>query len=171
MVYPKYERAYKIATLINHEIIFNYTEAFRLNQQWLEHNKGLLASEADFAEKHFTTGRFTECEERITRLLADPTLEANTKISLQAIEIANLLAIGKGSRVPSRMDSLIEAITSQPADFRVTWQFGGTRRFINQHEKLASHRAWLDQLFVTIGGSNREDILKSLKEIRAKFKQ
>jgi hypothetical protein len=46
--------------------------------------------EADFAEKHFTTARFAECEKRIDQFLSAATLEADIIIALRAIDIANL---------------------------------------------------------------------------------
>ena len=170
-IYPKYAIAYQMSASIYHGNLFNYAEVFRLNQQWLENNPGDLAAEADFAENHFTTARFTECEQRIGKLLARPDMETNAKVVLRTIEIANLIAMGKTNLVPAKMGSLISAVSSQPADFQVRWQFDGTRHFIGQHEKLASHRAWVIQLLEAIGGGNREEILKGLNEVRAKFKQ
>jgi tetratricopeptide (TPR) repeat protein len=169
-VYPNNEEVNRIAAYLNHEVLYNYGEAFRLNQRWVENNKGSSTVEAYFAENHFTTGRFSECEERIAKLLARPDLGVRIKVALQLIEMANLIALSKANLVPARMDLLIAAISKQPADFKGTWQFAGTKHFIGQHEKLASHRAWLDQLFEAIKGSNREAILKSLQEVRAKFK-
>ena len=168
---PNYESGYQKATFIYHDILFNYQEAFRVNQQWVEHKKGTVSAEAYYAEKHFTTARFSECEQRIAKLLVQSNLETNTEVALQAIEIANLLALGKENLISAKIDSLIAAVASQPVDFQVKWQFDGTRNFIGQHEKLSSHRAWLIQLFEAIKGSNREAILKGLQEVKAKFKQ
>ena len=170
-LYPRNERAYRVASTINHEALFNYPEAFRLHQQWLGHSKSVPSAEFYYAETHFTTARFSECEQHIAKLLAKPDLEGNVRIILQAIEIANLLAMGKSDLVSAKIDLLIAVVASQQPDFRGKGRFDGTRHFIGQHEKLASHRAWLDQLFEAIGGSDREAILKGLREVQAKFKQ
>jgi hypothetical protein len=48
-----------------HEILFQFPEAFALNQHWLERHPDDLSTLSDFTEKHFTTSRFTECAQHI----------------------------------------------------------------------------------------------------------
>ena len=100
-VYPDDKKAYDTASYLYHETLFEFPRAFMLNQRWLERNPADLAGLSDFAERHFTTGRFTECEQRIALLLANPAVGPSIQIALQAIQIANSLALGKsdlGSR-------------------------------------------------------------------------
>jgi hypothetical protein len=69
-----------------HEILFQFPEAFAFNQHWLEWHPNDLSALSDFTENHFTTGRcFTECAQRIGPLVENPTVEARTKIALRAI--------------------------------------------------------------------------------------
>ena len=88
---------------------------------------------------------------------------------MRAIEIANLLALNQASEVPLRINALIEAIASQPADFKIGWSFEGTKHFISQNEKLAANRDWLAQLFAAMDGENRDAIVAGLKAAAAKF--
>ena len=134
-----------------------------------ERNPADLAGLSDFAEKHFTTGRFTECEQRIALLLANPAVEPSTQIALQAIQIANSLALGKTALVPGRIDAMVEGIANQSEGFKVGWSFKGTRYFINNNETLAPYRPWLMQLFDAVEGADRHAILSALQEVRASF--
>src|SRR5262249_9742279 len=101
-VYPGAEKAYRIASRLYHEVLFQFPEAFALDQHWLERHPNDLSALSAFAEKHFTTGRFVECAQRIGTLVEHPTAEASTKIALRAIEIANLLALNNASQVPDK---------------------------------------------------------------------
>jgi tetratricopeptide (TPR) repeat protein len=168
-LYPSDEEAYTIASLLYHQVLFRFEEAFTLNQQWLARRPDDISAQADFAEKHFTTTRFEECERRINALLAVPEVSASTKSALRVIEIADLLALNKADRISSKMEALIAEVSCQPADFKVGWVFDGTRHFISQTEKLSPYCDWLDKLFDAIGGEDRETILKGLKEAKESF--
>jgi tetratricopeptide (TPR) repeat protein len=65
-LYPANEEAYQRASWLSHEVLFAYPDAFALNQRWLERHPDDLNVLSDFAEKHFTTGRFAACAERLT---------------------------------------------------------------------------------------------------------
>jgi len=167
---PTYKEAYTRASALYHDILFKFEIAFSLNQQWLAQHPDDLSAQADFAEKHFTTARFDECERRINALLAKPEVSASIKSALRAIEIADLLALDQADRISPKMEALIAEVSSQPAEFKVGWAFDGTRRFISQTERLAPYRDWLGKLFNAIGGKDRETILKELKQAKESFK-
>ncbi len=169
-VYPDYEEAYQIANNLCHEVLFNFSEAFALNQKWLERHPDDPFALCVFAFQHFTTSHFAECEKRLTALLANSDIELPDKIVLRAIEIANLLALNKTKPIPSKLDTLFAAVASQPDTFKVGWTFNGTKHFISQNEKLAPYRAWLLQLFSALEKEGREAILAALREVREKFK-
>jgi hypothetical protein len=97
----------------HHETRFEFPRAFMLNQRWLERNPADIVALSDFAERHFTTGRFSECEQRIALLLTNPAVEPSIQIALQAIQIPTSLALGKTDLVPGRIDALVEDITNQ----------------------------------------------------------
>ncbi len=169
-VYPDYEEAYQTAGYLYHEVLFEFSEAFIINQNWLAQHSDDLSAQCDFAEKHFTTGRFAECEQRLAALLANSEIEQSTKIALRAIQIANTLALGQPAKIPAKLDALQATIASQPDTFKVSWTFNGTKHFISSNEKLASYREWLLQLFQTLEiKEGREAILAALREVREGF--
>jgi hypothetical protein len=152
-------------------VLFKFHEAFSLNQQWLARRPDDISTQADFAEKHFTTGRFEGCERRITELLAKPEVPTKTKSALRAIEIADLLALNKTNKIPIKIEALIAEVSRQPVEFKVEWSFSGTRHFIGQNEKLTPYRVWLISLFDALAGKDRKTILKGLQEVKDSFKK
>jgi tetratricopeptide (TPR) repeat protein len=168
-VYPDDKKAYDTASYLYHETLFEFPRAFMLNQRWLERNPADLAGLSDFAERHFTTGRFTECEQRIALLLANPAVEPSIQIALQAIQIANSLALGKSALVPGRIDAMVEGIANQPEGFKVGRSFRGTKYFISNNDMLAPYQAWLMRLFDAVEGADRHAVLSALQEVRANF--
>ena len=166
-MYPNAEEAYRTASRLYHEVLFQFPEAFALNQHWLERHPDDLSALSDFAEKHFTTGHFAECAQRIGTLVENPTVEASTKIALRAIEIANLLAMNNAALVPDKLQTLLDSLAAQPDDFKVTWAFNGTKHFIEQHAPLAPYRTWLEQLFTALEAEDRQTALTGLQAVRA----
>jgi hypothetical protein len=59
------KEAYDPASYHFHETLFEFSQALALNHQWLQQHPEDLAALSNFAEKHFTTGRFTEWEKRL----------------------------------------------------------------------------------------------------------
>jgi len=153
-VYPDFRPAYERARFLEHEVLFNYQRAFKLNESWLQRNPNDLLAAASFAENHFTTGRFEELS------------AAKITIPLRAIEIANLIALNRSEEVPVKIKNLIEALESQSADFRVEWSFAGTKHFISHGEQFGARRTWLLELFEAMGGENRDSIIKRLKILK-----
>ncbi len=151
-VYPNYEKAYQRAGSIYHDLLFEFSKAFELDKNWLERHPDDISALSSFAEKHFTTNRFTECEKRIESLLANPDVDSHYKIVLRTIEIANLLAIDDTELIPTKMDTLIESIANQSENFKVNWTFNGTKHFIRKNGKLARYREWLLKFFQAIEG-------------------
>jgi hypothetical protein len=150
-----------------HETLFDFPQAFILNQQWLKRHPEDHSALSDFAERHFTTGRFAEGEQRIAALLANPAVEPRVHTALQAIQIADLLALGKADLIPEKIEALIEGIAEQPAAFKVDWSFKGTRYFIGHDAALVPYRSWLLQLFDALEGADRQAILTALQAARA----
>jgi hypothetical protein len=64
-------------------VLFQFPIAFALNQQWVERHPEDWSALSDFAEKHFTTGRFSDCAERLATLLANPEIESCVQVALQ----------------------------------------------------------------------------------------
>ena len=157
--------------LLFHERLFNYDMAFKADRLIILLDSTNTSSLANFAENHFTTSRFAECEQRLTALLANPEVSASTKIALRAIQIANALAQNKTQQVAAALETLQQNIAAQPDTFKVGWTFEGTKHFISSEPKLARYREWLLQLFAAVENPNgREAILSALREAREKFK-
>jgi tetratricopeptide (TPR) repeat protein len=81
-VHPDDKEAYDAAGYLYHERLFNFPQAFALNQRWLERHPEDLAALSRFAETHFTTGGFTECEQHVALLLANSAVEPAFRIAL-----------------------------------------------------------------------------------------
>jgi tetratricopeptide (TPR) repeat protein len=158
-VYPEFRPAYEKARFLEHEVLFNYQRAFKLNEAWLQQNPNDSLAAAHFAENQFTTGNFDECARRMSSVLSD----AKLSIPLRVVEIANLMALNRSAEVPAKIKNLIEALESQKADFKVEWSFAGTKHFISQSEQFAAKRIWLMQLIATMDGADRDAIVTRLK--------
>lgn len=170
-VYKDYRPAYQSLTSIYQERLSydKYEKAFDLHRSWNSRFPKDVSILADLTEAHFTTGRFAEYAKIIKPLLADTKLAPSTKIALQMIEVANRLALGQADQVPALLTALQKDIAAQPPAFHIEWSFNGTLRFINQHEKLAIHRDWLNQFFATAQAENREAISTALGVAVEKF--
>ena len=119
-VYPEFRPAYERARFIEHELLFNYQRAFKLNESWLQRNPDDLLAAASFAENHFTTGNFDECARRASSVLSN----AKISIPLRALEIANLIALNRSVEVPAKIKKLIETLESdwEPERYRDTYR-------------------------------------------------
>ncbi len=167
--FPNDRGGYEKLSFLLHEKLHEYAEAFFLREDWVKHHPEDLSAKADFVENYFTAGHFAEFEEQITSLLAEPEVGSRIKVALQAIEVANLLALDRTELVLGKFDALFATIETQPEDFLVGWSFEGTKHFISQNEKLAFYREWLLELFVGLEAEGRTGILGSLQATRESF--
>ena len=168
-VHPDFRPAYERARFLEHEVLFNYQGAFKLSESWSQRNPRDLPATANFAENLFTTGSFEECARRISLVLSDDRLEAKIKITVRALEIANLIALNRSAEVPAKMKSLIEALESQPAEFKIQRSFVGIEHFFSESQRFSGHRTWLLELFTAIGGQDRDATVKKLRPISQNF--
>jgi tetratricopeptide (TPR) repeat protein len=166
---PDDREAYQAVSALYHDVLFQFPQAFALDQQWLERHPDDLDALSNFAEKHFTTSRFAECARRLTALLANPAVPPQVNVALRVIDVANVLALDNPASVPGKIDTLLEMLPRQPEDFQVTWSFGGTLHFISQHEALAPYRSWLQQFLSVLTHTDRQSMLIGLQAARATF--
>jgi tetratricopeptide (TPR) repeat protein len=161
-VYPEFRPAYERARFLEHEVLFNYQRALKLNESWLQRNPNDLLAARTSRRTISRPGNFEECARRTSSVSS----AAKILIPLRALEIANLIALNRSAEVPAKVKNLIETLESQKADLRVEWSFAGIKHFINQSEQLASNRAWLLGLFEAMGGENRDAIVKNLRALK-----
>jgi tetratricopeptide (TPR) repeat protein len=79
-VYPDAEEAYRTASGIYHEVLFQFPEAFALNQHWLERHPDDLSALSDFAEKHFTTAALPNVRNALARWWRIPPWTTTPKL-------------------------------------------------------------------------------------------
>ncbi|MFQ5709900.1 MAG: hypothetical protein ACE5HO_20790 [bacterium] len=170
-VKPDCFKTYQKANFLYHVVVFDFSAAFALNQSWLARHPQDLSAQSDFAEEHFTTGRFAECKNKIAELLENPEVEVRSNIALRAIQIANLLALNQAEVVAGKLKTLISNVSSEPDSFKARWSFAGTKHFISNsdNENLLKYRTWLLQIFQALEGENRAAILAGLREAQANF--
>jgi tetratricopeptide (TPR) repeat protein len=164
-----FTRATQHASWLSHEVLFAFPDAFALNQRWLERPPDDLNVLSNFAEKHFTTGRFAACAERLTALLARPDVQPGVAAGLRVLTIPTLLALRQPAQVPAAIDALLAHVTTQTDDFRVTGSFEGVKHFISQHDGLAPYRPWLQQFFNAVQAERREALVTGLQDARQAF--
>ena len=160
-VYPDYRKAYEAANFLYHEKLFAFADAFALNEAWVERHPEDISAQSNFAEVHFTTGRFAQAESRFAAFLANPDLETPQAIAIQALEIATLLALKKDIAIPPKLKALRAAIAAQPERLPISWTFAGAKHFIRQHKQLADH-SWLIELLSALEKRDRMTMLTVL---------
>lgn len=171
-VHPNFRPAYEQARFLEHDVLFNYQHAFKLNELWLQTNPNDVSALAGFAETHFTTGNFEECARRISSILTDERLDEKLKITIRILEIANSIGLNGSAEVPSRIENLIEILQSQPADFRLKSSFAGIEHFINENPQFAAaNRSGLLQLLAAMREENRDAIVKKLRFVSKNFEK
>jgi tetratricopeptide (TPR) repeat protein len=168
--YKGYIGSYQSLASIYHERLFEYEKAFDLHQEILSRFPQDTNALAGLAEAHFTTGRYFESSRKIKPLLTNPELSDSSKIALQMIEVANLLALENADKVPAALAALHQTVSFQKADFRIDRSFSGALNFINRQERFDSHRAWLNQFFGLAQAENCDAIVKALREAQAQFR-
>lgn len=169
IVDPDDKEAYGRALVAYHEKLFAYPKAFMLHQQWLDRHPNDLSAQANFAEAHFTTGRFTEAEARTAALLANPKLGSSSGLALRALYIATLLTANKPASVPSSLVALRDFVENLPSDFKTSWNFEGSRNFIGNEPTLAPSQTWLLELFAAVEEKDAQKRLSALENVQASF--
>jgi tetratricopeptide (TPR) repeat protein len=162
---PDNQEAYGTLKVLYHEKLFQFAEAYAVDQQWLERHPDDLAAQSNFAEVHLTTGRLAEAKTRLAALLAKPELEPQTRIALQSLEIATLLALDEKSALPPKLTALHEAVAAKP-DAVGGWTFTGTKHFIGQQPALAAH-TWLLDMLTAIEEKNSAALLAAINKGQA----
>jgi tetratricopeptide (TPR) repeat protein len=159
-VYPDRREAYREAYVRYHDKLFLFAEAYALNQAWLDRHPDDLAVWANFIESHLTTGRLAEVSGLLAKVFAK--LSPAEQVPLLAIEVAALIGQGKTTEAAQKRQALRSLVVAQPAEFRLTWTFGGTQHFLQTDPRFAPHRTQLLALLSALEQPNRAAILEAL---------
>ena len=162
-LYPDYE---KYSFTLYQEKLFAYPEAFALIQRWLERQPDDLSAQANFAEAHFTTGRFEEAQTRIAALLANPQLDSSGSLALRTLQVATLLVMNKPELATTAFAALHGLVKNLPSDFDLSWDFEGSRHFIGKEASLVGYRAWLLDLFSAVEEKDAQKRLRALNKLQ-----
>jgi len=201
-VYPRHYDALLNSSYLHQNVLFDYEKAFQMTKRWLELYPNDRRAQMWFAEQHFTTGRFTECEKRINELLAEKTpleimnrtnarmreliemadntnnfeapsvieiapRESSVRRNMHLLEIVNLLALGRDTQVPAKLNTLISEMEA-PGRF-VTLSLEGVVHYVERNEGLP-HRSWLQQFFNSFKKENYDGGYRALRKARDDFK-
>jgi len=169
-VYPDDAGIYSALESLYHEKLFDFEAAFALSRDWLEQHPGDPSARSGFAEAAFTDGRFAESEKHVKDLSTDTGLSAGSRVALRALEVVTLVAQQITGSVPGKLQDLDDLISAQPADFKIGWVWTGAVHFIEEDDRMKSARDWLLSLLAAPGGSDRETILKGLRDSAASFR-
>jgi tetratricopeptide (TPR) repeat protein len=158
--FPDWDEGYEEAYGCYHEKLFLFEQAHALNASWLHRHPHDLAVQANFIESHLTTGRLSEVSVQLAKVFGQQP--AMNQVPLLALEVAALLGQGKTSEAANKRQALRSLIDAQPADFRVSWTFGGTRHFLQTDPRFVPHRAQLFALLSALEQPSRAAILSEL---------
>jgi tetratricopeptide (TPR) repeat protein len=165
-IYRDNEEGYFSAVALYQEKLFAYTEAYALTQQWLEWHPDDLSAQANFAEAHFTTGRFAEAQTRIATLLANPRLNSTGSLGLRTLQIATLLAMNKPRLAVTTFAELRAIVKNLPSNFELGGSFEGSKHFIGNEPSLARFRPWLLDLFSAVEEKDARKRLMALDKLQ-----
>ncbi len=164
---PDNELSYQATIYLSQEILFAFHDALTVHQQWLQRHPDDLLARANFAEAHFTTGRFAEAEQQLAVLMTHADLEPGTRAGLQGIRIANWLALHEMAQAQVIGEELLALLDKLPADFEPGWSFTGAKYYVSQEPQLAAQRAVLLDLLTALeekDANQRRRVLESVME-------
>jgi tetratricopeptide (TPR) repeat protein len=165
--------ANKLAILL-HDRVFRFKEALEMTLY--------LAKQKDapdvnillqLVENYFTTGLYNEGNHIIQKLrtVLTDTSDINIPIFSKIFEIANCVGLDDTAKAAELLENLIKQVEKQPTDFKLDWNFTGTKYFIRTHKALEPHRTWLLALFNAMEKTGRDSIVSELKKLRPRERQ
>ena len=165
-VYPNHKPTYEIALELCEKRLLDFENTFQLAIDWFENNPDDLFNKIKLTERYFSVGRFKECEQRLKRIFASDDYSILVRISMNAVRIANSIALGIPDTAYKSLEELNKLIIGTDYVERVGWDFFATKHFISTREELALQREWLLKLFAALELEGRERLLAALQEVR-----
>ncbi|MFO1289189.1 MAG: tetratricopeptide repeat protein [Nitrosomonas sp.] len=167
---PDNELSYQAAAILYQEILFAFHDALTVHQQWLQQHPDDLSARANFAEAHFTTGRFAEAEQQLAALMTHNDLEPGTRVGLQGIRIANWLALHEIVQARVIGEELLALLDKLPADFEPGWSFTGAKYYVSQEPQLAAQRTVLLDLLTALEEKDAVQRRRTLESVMERIK-
>lgn len=81
-------------------------------------------------------------------------------------EIANFVGLNETGKAADQLEILIDMIGKQSQDFKLGWEFTGTKYFIRTNKELEPYRKWLLAFFTALEKKGRDTIIASLTKLR-----
>ncbi len=119
-IYPDYSNAYLNTNSVLHEKLFQFAEAFALNEQWIQAHPEDESAQMNFVEAHLTTGQFGEAEEHLTKLLSGTDLDAQATIPLTLLNLISLVTQNKREAASEQLKKVGVSLGTQPEDFSLS---------------------------------------------------
>jgi tetratricopeptide (TPR) repeat protein len=158
--------ARKLAVLY-HDRVFRFDKTLEMNLYVVNRDEPDAVALLRLMENYFTAGHYSEGNQYIDALkskLTDPSF-SKVLIFLQVFEIANFVGLNQVDTAGEGLMKLIELIGEQGPDYKVGWDFRGTKHFVRTHKSMESHREWLLLFFAALEKDNRDGILTGLREL------
>jgi tetratricopeptide (TPR) repeat protein len=165
-VYPRYV-AHKLAT-IYHDKVFRFEKSLEMNLYLVNQDSSDRSAQLRLVESYFTTGRFKQGNQHILRLkdvYSDPSYSI-IAIFLKVFEIANFVGLNETGKAADQLEILIDIIGKQSQDFKLGWEFTGTKYFIQTNKELEPHEKWLLSFFTALEKEDRNAIIAGLTKLR-----
>jgi tetratricopeptide (TPR) repeat protein len=165
-VYPGYA-ANKLALLL-HDRLFRFKEALEMNRYLVNReNDPDVKALFRLVENYFTAGLYPEGNRLIKEIkpvLTDPAA-SRYLILLAIFETGNWAGLDEPVKASLQLENLVSLVKKQPRDFKLNWDFPGSKYFIRTCQALEPHRDWLLTLFTALEKTGRDNILAELKKM------
>lgn len=167
-VYPFYAAA-KLSSLYQNKA-FLFKKALDLNLFHIKNYPKDLATHLRIVENCFTSCFFTEGNEYIATMKSVFADFSYHLIILKIFEISNFMGLNNHDTAEMHLEILITQIRKQKQDFKIEWDFTGTKYFIHNNKALEPHREWRLPFFTSLEKIGRDAILKDLRELKKAYK-
>jgi tetratricopeptide (TPR) repeat protein len=162
------DAAAKLVVLL-HNRVFQFNEALEMNLYLVNpENNPPVETRLSLVENYFTAGLYSEGNRLIAEikpLLKGSAADQNL-ILLAVFEIGNWTGLADSGKASAQLENLVRLVENQPPDFKLDWNFPGTKHFIQTDPALAPHRTWLLSIFTALEQTGRDRILTELKKLK-----
>lgn len=131
-------------------------------EKWLARHPDDAGNLVNFAEAHFTTGRFTEAARQTATLLARTDLDLNNVLGLHTVGLLIQSALKQNKDLLVAIKALRAFVAALPSAFERTYGFAGVKAFIKKDERVATQRAWMLNLIAAVETKDRAASLAAL---------